>query len=203
MVTVEERAAAVSLAASENAGALLLKESDIDALPDDPDELAAYLQALAGNSGGPNGGQIFIDGFTGGRVPAKASIREIRMNSNPFSSEFDRMGHGRIEIITRPGTDRYRGSASFRFNNDALNTRNPYAPNKPPYQREDYGMEFAGPISRGKASFQVESDYRSVDDNQTINALVLDNNLMSTPFAQTITRPQSRFSFYPRIDWQI
>ena len=30
------------------------------------DELAAALQALAGPSVGPNGGQIFIDGFTGG-----------------------------------------------------------------------------------------------------------------------------------------
>lgn len=202
-VTVEEQATALSLGASENAGAIVLKEKDIESLPDDPDELASYLQALAGNSGGPNGGQIYIDGFTGGRIPSKASIREIRMNSNPFSSEFDRMGFGRIEIITRPGTDRYRGGASFRFNNDQLNTRNPYAPNKPPYSREDYSFEFAGPISKGKASFSFDTDYRSVDDNQTINAVILNPNLVSTPVAQTITRPQSRFTFSPRIDWQI
>ena len=202
-VNVDEQASAVSLDASQNAGAVVLKESDLEALPDDPDELASYLQSLAGNSGGPNGGQIYIDGFTGGRVPNKASIREIRLNSNPFSSEFDRMGFGRIEIITRPGTDRYRGGASFRFNNDALNTRNPYAPNKPPYQREDYSIDFAGPIAKGKASFSFDSDYRSVDSNSTINAVVLDSNLVATPFAQTLTRPQSRLSFSPRIDWQI
>src|SRR6185436_3244451 len=86
-VLVEEQASAISLDASQNAGAVVLKDSDLDALPDDPDELAAALQALAGNSGGPNGGQIFIDGFTGGRIPSKASIKEIRMNSNPFSAE--------------------------------------------------------------------------------------------------------------------
>jgi hypothetical protein len=202
-VTVEEQASAVSLDASQNAGAVVLKDGDLEALPDDPDELASYLQSLAGNSGGPNGGQIYIDGFTGGRVPNKASIREIRLNSNPFSSEFDRMGFGRIEIITRPGTDRYRGGASFRFNNDALNTRNPYAPNKPPYQREDYSIDLAGPIAKGKASFAFDSDYRSVDSNSTINAIVLDANLNEVPFAQTLTRPQSRMSFSPRIDWQI
>ena len=203
VVTVEEQAVAISLGASQNAGALTLKESDIETLPDDPDELASYLQALAGNSGGPNGGQIFIDGFTGGRVPSKASIREIRMNSNPFSSEFDRMGFGRIEIITRPGTDRYRGGASFRFNNDSLNTRNPYALNEPHYSREDYSLEFAGPIAKGKASFSFDSDYRSSDDNQTINAVVLNPSLVATPFAVTLTRPQSRLSFSPRIDWQV
>ena len=202
-VNVDEQASAISLDASQNAGAVVLKDSDLEALPDDPDELAAALQALAGNSGGPNGGQIFIDGFTGGRVPSKASIREIRMNSNPFSSEFDRMGFGRIEIITRPGTDKYRGEASFRFNNDHLNTANPYAPNKPPYQREDYSLEFAGPLAKGKASFSFDSDYRSVDDNQTINAVILNSALESTPFAQTITRPQSRMSLSPRIDWQV
>lgn len=203
MVTVEEQASAVSLNASENAGALVLKEGDLEELPDDPDELASYLQALAGNSGGPNGGQIFIDGFTGGSMPSKSSIREIRLNSNPFSSEFDRMGFGRIQIFTRPGTDSYRGNASLRFNNDKLNTRNPYAPNKPPYQREDYGVEFSGPISKGKASFSFESSYRTVDDNQTINALILNDGLESTTFAQTLTRPSSRSSLEPRIDWQV
>ncbi|MEO8359872.1 MAG: carboxypeptidase regulatory-like domain-containing protein [Vicinamibacteria bacterium] len=202
-VTVEEQASAVSLDASQNAGALVLKGEDLESLPDDPDELAAALQAMAGNSGGPNGGQIFIDGFTGGRVPSKASIREIRMNSNPFSSEFDRMGFGRIEIITKPGTDTYRGNGSLRFNNAALNTRNPYAKNKPPYQREDYSLGFAGPIAKGKASFSFDSDYRSSDENSTISTTILDSNLQQIDFAQTVTRPSSRSSFEPRIDWQI
>jgi hypothetical protein len=69
----------VSTAPQNNAGATVLKEKDLEALPDDPDELEAALQALAGPSSGPNGGQIYIDGFTGGRLPPKESIREIRI----------------------------------------------------------------------------------------------------------------------------
>ncbi|MDQ6663469.1 MAG: carboxypeptidase regulatory-like domain-containing protein, partial [Acidobacteriota bacterium] len=95
----------VSVEASQIAGQLVLKEADLYALPDDPDDLATDLQALAGPSAGPNGGQIFIDGFTGGTLPPKSSIREIRINQNPFSSEYDRLGFGRIEILTKPGTD--------------------------------------------------------------------------------------------------
>src|SRR5688500_7706860 len=87
-----------------NAGATVLKEKDLEALPDDPDELEAALQALAGPSSGPNGGQIYIDGFTGGRLPPKEAIREIRINQNPFSAEYDRLGFGRIEILTKPGS---------------------------------------------------------------------------------------------------
>ena len=76
----------------------MIKDKDLDALPDDPDEFEAALQALAGPSAGPNGGQIYIDGFTGGRLPPKDAIREIRINQNPFSAEYDRIGFGRIEI---------------------------------------------------------------------------------------------------------
>ena len=107
------------------AGATVLKGKDLEALPDDPDELEAALQALAGPGAGPNGGQIYIDGFTGGRLPPKDAIREIRVNQNPFSAEFDRLGFGRIEILTRPGSDKWRGSAFLNFNDARLNSRNP------------------------------------------------------------------------------
>ena len=70
----------------------MLRGSDLDALSDNPDDLAADLQALAGPAAGPNGGAIFIDGFSGGQLPPKNSIREIRINQNPFSPEYDRLG---------------------------------------------------------------------------------------------------------------
>src|SRR5215211_45408 len=57
-----------------SAGAIVLKGKDIEALPEDPDELAAALSALAGPAAGPNGGQITIDGFEGGRIPSKPSM---------------------------------------------------------------------------------------------------------------------------------
>src|SRR5229473_1932090 len=61
---------------SNNAGMVVLKGQDLEALSDNPDELLSELQALAGPSAGPNGGQIYIDGFTAGTLPPKASIRE-------------------------------------------------------------------------------------------------------------------------------
>src|SRR5215467_9155262 len=106
-VQVTDETTKVDVDPSNNAGTVTMKGKDLDALSDDPDELASELQALAGPSAGPNGGQIYIDGFTGGQLPPKASIREIRINQNPFSSEFDKLGYGRIEIFTKPGTDKF------------------------------------------------------------------------------------------------
>ena len=112
-------------ARTQNANAVVLKGKDLDALSDDPDELENQLQALAGPAAGPNGGEIYIDGFTGGQIPPKSSIREIRVNQNPFSAEFDRLGYGRIEILTKPGTDKLHGQIEARGNDSSFNSRNP------------------------------------------------------------------------------
>ena len=186
-----------------NAGAIVLKGDDLDSLPDDPDDLAAALQALAGPSAGPNGGQIFVDGFTGGRLPPRSAIREVRVNSNPFSAEYDRLGLGRIEILTRPGSDRYRGQASFNFNDDALNSRNAFAPNRPPHQSRQYGGNFGGPIIKRKASFFVDFDKRDIDDEALIVATVLDANNNIVSLNETVPVPSRRTSFSPRVDYQI
>lgn len=202
-VTIAADNRELSVEPENNAGAVVLKGDDIDALPDDPDDLAAALQALAGPSAGPNGGQIFVDGFTGGRLPPRASIREVRINSNPFSAEYDRLGLGRIEILTRPGTDRFRGQVSLNFNDDALNARNPFATSRPPIQTRQYGGNFGGPIKKGRASFFVDFDKRDVDDETLIVAKVLDANNNIINFIDTFPVPNRRTSFSPRVDFQI
>src|SRR5215213_2457674 len=110
-VTVEETA--VSTEATNNANQTVIAGKDLDALPDDPDELAAALQALAGPSVGPNGGQIFIDGFTGGSLPSKDAIREIRINQNPFAGE-----RSTLRAYRHPDASRHRqvsGRRLFEF----------------------------------------------------------------------------------------
>jgi hypothetical protein len=103
-VKVEESGGpAVSTDSANNASAIVLRGADLDALSDNPDDLMVDLQALAGPSAGPNGGSILIDGFSGGQLPPKDAIREIRINQNPFSPEYDKLGFGRIEIFHQAG----------------------------------------------------------------------------------------------------
>ncbi len=193
----------ISTDPENNASATVLKDKDLETLPDDPDELEAALQALAGASAGPNGGQIYIDGFTGGRLPPKESIREIRINNNPFSAEYDRMGFGRIEILTRPGSDKFRGNAFFNFNDESLNSRNPFSINRAPSQMRAFGVNVSGPIVKGKASYFVDVNKRDVDNNAVVNALILDPNLNVIPFQQEFQVPSRRLSISPRLDYAI
>jgi uncharacterized membrane protein YgcG len=193
----------ISTEPENNAGALVLRGTDLEALPDDPDDLSDALQALAGPSAGLEGGETYIDGFSGGRLPPKESIREIRINRNPFSAEYDRLGYGRIEIFTKPGTDRFRGEATFNFGDESLNSRNPFAPRRAPYQTRRYGGNLSGPLSAKRASFFIDVERREVDDNDTISAIILDPQFNIVPFSQVVLTPSHRTTISPRFDYQL
>jgi len=193
----------LGLPEEQSAGAIVIEGQELDALPDDPDELLEALQALAGEAAGPDGGQVFVDGFSGGRIPPKSAIRQIRLNSSPFSAEYDRPGFGRIEILTWPGSEAYRGQASTRFNNQALNTKDPYASDKPDYRRLAGGGSVSGPVVKGKASFFVDFDRRAIDDTELVNATVLASDYTFVPYNTTAVVPQWRTSVSPRLDAQL
>src|SRR5215831_609093 len=195
----------VSTDPNANANQQVITGKDLDALPDDPDDLAAALQALAGPSMGPNGGQIFIDGFSGANLPPKEAIREIRINQNPFSPENDQPS-ARIDILTRPGTDKFRGSASFNFTDESLNSRNPFAvrsSKRAPYQQRQLSGSISGPIVKKKASFFFEANRNETDDNALINATVLDANFNPVFVGQAVVQPSRNTNIGPRIDYAI
>jgi len=188
-----------------NRSALVLRDADLEALPDDPDELSAALQALAGVPVGPNGGQIVIDGFlnSGEPLPPRNSIREVRINLNPFSAENDRLGFGQIQIITRPGTDKLRGQAFLNFNDERFNSRNPFAPGRASYQMRNFGGNLSGSIVPRRASFFVTLDHRQTDDNAIINAVVLGTDLIAEPLNRTVLVPRRQINLTARFDSQL
>src|SRR5271157_674085 len=201
-ITVQGDAARVSVSAENNASSLVLKGKDLDALSDDPDQLQSDLEALAGPSAGPNGGQIYIDGFTGGQLPPKSAILEVRVNQNPFSAEYDKLGYGRIEITTKPGAAQYHGQFFVNGNDSAFNSRNPFSPTVPPYHSVFYDGNIGGPLGK-KASFFFDGGRRNIQDASIVSATVLDDNYQNTPFSQAVLTPRTRTELSPRFDYQI
>ncbi len=201
-VTVTDSAAQVSVSSENNASALVITGKDLDALSDDPDELQSQLSALAGPAAGPNGGEIYIDGFTGGQLPQKSAIREIRVNQNPFSAQYDKLGYGRIEILTKPGQDKFHGQGFGIFNTSTLNSRNPFAGYEPSYHHELFDGSLGGPLS-SKASFFVDGGYRSIGTNSIVSASVLDSDLQQASFSQAVPSPHTNSNFGSRLDYQL
>ena len=203
-ITVQETSRTiVSTDAAANASAQVLRGEDLDALGDSPEDLQEALLALAGPSAGPSGGQIFIDGFSGGQLPSKDSIREIRINQNPFSPEYDKLGFGRIEILTKPGSGKFGGSAYYNFANQFWNSRNPYAERKAPFDLHEFGGNITGPINK-RSSFFLDVRRDDIDNGSIVNAIVLDpQTLAITSFSDTPVTPQRRTGINPRLDYQL
>jgi len=214
-VTVTDDSPMVNIDASGNTSAIVLKGKDLDALSDDPDELSNELTALAGPAAGPNGGQIYIDGFTGGTLPPKSAIREIRINQNPFSAEFDHIGYGRIEILTKPGTDVLHGRGFLMGNDNVFNTGNPFVASVPGYDSIQYNGTISGSINK-KASFFLSVEGRNISDegiyiastavlNPTtgLYSIPTDSNGNIIPVSGSIYSPSNRVEVSPRVDLQL
>ena len=199
-VTVEGQSQTVSISSDQNASAMVVKGSDLDALSDDPTELQNELQALAGPAAGPNGGQIYIDGFEGGQIPPKSSILEIRVNQNPFSAEFDRIGYGRIEIITKPGTQKLHGSINSYGNDSALNTANPFITQQPAYYQYGVYGDISGPLSKTATWYFHFS--RNDNEVQTIVNAVNPQNTTQN-IVEAFPDPNTYLSIGPRLDFQL
>ncbi len=208
VVVTDEAPALVNVEAGGNASSIVLKGKDLDALSDDPDELSNELTALAGPSAGPNGGQIYIDGFSGGQLPPKSAIREIRINQNPFSAEFDHIGYGRIEILTKPGTDKLHGQFFLMGNDKSFNTGNPFTSTIPAYYSYQFNGTLNGSLSK-TASFFVSAEQRNTENVNAwgIPDAVLDEGTSGyadfTNYGVNLLNRRIRDNASARIDWQL
>ncbi len=207
-VEVEAESNTVNTSPESNANAVVIKGDALNSLSDDPDELQNELEALAGPAAGPNGGQIYIDGFTGGQLPPKSSIREIRINQNPFSAEYDRLGYGRIEILTKPGTGQMHGEFQVSGNDSSFNSQNPLlvGGQEPPYYSWNMHGFVSGPITKSTSYF-VSAFGRDQQNENIVEAInpasITASSLNGTSINEAFGNPSSRLDISPRFDLQL
>jgi hypothetical protein len=135
-------------------------------------------------------------------LPSKSSIREVRINSNPFSPEYERPGFGRIEIFTKPGMDSLHGQVFGDYSKEALNARSPLltSAQRPPYKLYFTAGSLSGPIVKQKASFGFDFHERKTTEDAFVLATTLDANLNPLLVNQAILTPQHMTTLSPRLD---
>ncbi len=199
----------LQVAPQSNASAVVITGQNLNALSNDPDELQSQLTALAGPSLGPNGGEIYINGFTGGDLPPKSEIREIRVNSNPFSVQNDRLGYGRIDVFTKPGGSAYHGDVSSQYNDSSMNAPSPFlaaSREKPPaYHTWLWNGDLGGPLGPlgKKASFFLSVERRNINRANLVNTEVLGPSLNIQPYVASVSNPRVLTNVNPRVDFQL
>jgi len=204
---VSDNQNAVSLDPDRAAGAQILKEEQLRLTPDDPDQFLDFLQLLSTSSGAaPGQATVTVDGLTHeGRLPPKSAIREVRINSNIFSAEYDKPPYrgGRIDIYTKPGASAFHASGFFNFNDAALNARDVFAPARAPVTTRRYGFQFGGPIAPRKSGFLIDFEARKINETATVNAVALDRQFQPASVAANVATPKLLLIGSARADWQI
>lgn len=177
---------------------LQVKGSDLDALPDNPDDLRDMLMAMAG----PGQVQIYVDGFTGGQIPPKSAIKEIKINQDQFAADRDNYWGG-IEITTKAGAEKFHGAAGLTDSHAAFNSRNPYAQNKADYVNRLFTANAGDSIGK-KFAWTLNFFQNTIDNTALINAVTLNPvTLAETPVRSTVVVPRSDILFGGRLDYQL
>lgn len=188
---------------SHNGDATVIKGAAIGLLSDNSSLLTQQLQGMSGGLG-DSGGQIFVDGFSGGKIPPKSSIREIRVNQNPYSAQYDTVGNGRIEIFTKPGSDDLHGDVAVQGSDSAFDSRNPYSTVPQPFYNTYFNGDLSGPIVKKKSSYSASYNQFHFDNSAIVNAVVLDPTAANqVPFTDAVPSPSTTISFTPRFDAQL
>ncbi|HXA56819.1 MAG TPA: carboxypeptidase regulatory-like domain-containing protein [Candidatus Acidoferrum sp.] len=200
-VEVSSQAETLDTSADKNASAITIQGSDLSAISDDPDQMAQDLQALAGPATGPNGGEMYVNGFTAGQLPPKSSIREIRVNQNPFSAEFSSVGFGRIEILTKPGTDKLHGNFWVWGNDQPFNSWSPFVQNKLGYYTFMTEEQVGGSLNK-RTSFSTDFFRRNVNQ-LNLGAIQDPHTFQVTQGALAVPNPRTRTSISQTIDYQV
>ena len=186
---------------AHNGDATVLSGSALSTLSNNQSLMLQEIQGMGG-SAGDSGGQIYVDGFSGGKMPPKSSIRAIRINQNPYSSEYDTVGTNRIEIFTKPGGDAFHGDGVVVGSDSSFDSRNPYSPQRQPFYSTILQGDLSGPITK-KSSFSVAAYQFHFDNSAIVNAVVLDPGFNQVPFTDAVASPTTTLSVNPRFDAQL
>ena len=168
----------------------VLSKQQIDALPDDPDEMESALKEMAGP-----GATIRVDGFRGGRLPPKSQIRSIRFSRDMFAAENHGGGLVFVDITTQPGLGPLRGGLDFTFRDDSLNARNAFVTEKGPEQTQQYAFNLSGTLLKDRTSFSLSAGGASLYDSASILAAVPAGTVNAN-----VRRPSDRVNVTARVD---
>ncbi|MBI3940062.1 MAG: TonB-dependent receptor [Acidobacteria bacterium] len=102
---------------------------------------------------GSGGVGDYVGSISGSNLGVEA-IREFRVLTNAYSSEYGKRPGGIVNMATRSGTNAFHGAVFEFHRNDNLDARNFFDPgDAPEFKRNNFGFSFGGPLLRDKTFF--------------------------------------------------
>ena len=108
--------------------------------------------------------------------PSVDAIEEFKVHRNSYSAEFGGASAAQINLITRSGTNAFRGSAFFFYRNSSLNEANYFVEQtggpEEDFDRKDYGFTIGGPIVRDRFHFFVSQEWND-ETRETVRSAIV------------------------------
>ncbi len=147
----------------------------------DPLALATSLsvtgQSINGSRGNTN--NLTVDGTSNMDSGSNGSqinnvslsfIDQVKIQTSNFSAEVGRNSGAAVNVVTRSGTNSYRGTARYDIRDEKFDSANYFAPigadgkkTKPPLEFRNFEGAFGGPILRNKLFFFGGQQYRTIN----------------------------------------
>jgi outer membrane receptor protein involved in Fe transport len=173
----------------------------------DPTKTNTVVISSAGQLG--RGGNVMIDGtdnnddVVGGSLIniSQDAVQEFQIATNRFSAEYGRSASSVINVVTKSGTNKLRGSVSV-FERDrklqALPATFDRSNDVPPFDRQQYSFTLGGPIIKDKLFAFGAFEYRNQDGATLIGIRDVPNRRITRGFALA---PLDDALFNSRIDY--
>jgi hypothetical protein len=92
---------------------------------------------------------------------SQEAVQEFQVAVNSYAPEFGRATGGIINVVTKGGTNDFRGNVFGFLRHRSFQARNAFAPvSDPPFTRAQYGATFGGPIKRDRTFFFTAFEQR-------------------------------------------
>ncbi|HKO42849.1 MAG TPA: TonB-dependent receptor [Pyrinomonadaceae bacterium] len=98
---------------------------------------------------------------------SQEAVQEFQVATNSYAAEFGRATGGIINVVTKGGTNEFRGNIFGFIRHKSIQARNALAPlidndpdKKPPFTRAQYGATLGGPIIKDRTFFFTAFEQR-------------------------------------------
>lgn len=98
---------------------------------------------------------------------SQEAVQEYQVATNSYAAEFGRATGGIVNVVTKSGTNDFRGNVFGFIRHKTIQSRNAFAPiidgdpsKKPPFTRGQYGATFGGPIKEDRTFFFTSFEQR-------------------------------------------
>lgn len=130
-----------------------------------------------------NGGNVEESGHNGAAIiPDADAIAQFEILTNSATAEYGHYNGGAISVITKSGTNSFHGDVFEFWRDQNLDAITPFANEKGPYNRNQFGGTLGGPIKKNKLFFF--SDYqgtRNTISNVDIAAVPTNGTFLGAP----------------------